>query len=46
MVTKIYQFQNFVPTLPILQKDRTIVEWTWWRHRNPNNNKVDFPHVF
>ena len=20
--------------LPTLQKDRTTVEWTWWRHRN------------
>jgi len=22
------------PILPILQKGRTTVEWTWWRHRN------------
>jgi len=20
--------------LPILQKGRTTIEWTWWRHRN------------
>jgi len=22
------------PILPILQKGRTTVGWTWWRHRN------------
>jgi len=38
VVTKLYQFHNELPILPILQKDRTKVEWTWWRHRNANNN--------
>jgi len=33
MVTKIYQFHNELPILTILQKGRTTVEWTWWRHR-------------
>ena len=37
MVTKIYQFHNAPPILPILQKDRTTVELTRWRHRNANN---------
>jgi len=34
MVTRIYKFHNVYPILPILQKGRTTVEWTWWRHPN------------
>ena len=45
MFTKIYQFNNVPPILPILQKGRTTVEWTWWRHRNANN-KICSPQSF
>ena len=38
LVTKIDQFHNLPPILPILQKGRTTLEWTGWRHRNVNNN--------
>ena len=34
MVLKIYHFHYLLPILPNLQKGRTSVEWTWWRHRN------------
>jgi len=27
-------FPLFAPILSILEKGRTTVEWTWWRHRN------------
>jgi len=37
MVTKLCQFHNVPPILPILQIGRTAVKWTWWRHRNANN---------
>jgi len=43
MVTKIYKFHNVSYILPILQKGRTTVEWTWWRHRNANNIGVSPP---
>ena len=32
-----YQFHSVPSIWPILQKGRTTVEWTWWRHRNSNN---------
>jgi len=37
MVTKVYQLHDVLPNLPILQKGRTTIEWTWWRPRNANS---------
>jgi len=46
MITKIYKFHNVSPILPILQKDCTTVEWTWWRLRNTNNEGLSPPKFF
>jgi len=32
--------------LPILQKGRITVEWTWWCHRNANNKGLSSPPKF
>jgi len=44
MITKTYEFYNLPHILPILQKGRTTVEWTWWHHRNAK--KRFFPQRF
>ena len=37
VATSQYQFHNVPPIWPILQKGRTTIGWTWWRHRNQNS---------
>jgi len=34
---QIISIPQYAPILPLLQKGRTTVEWTWWRHRNANS---------
>jgi len=46
MVVARCQSNNVPPIWSLLQKGRTTVGWTWWRHRNANNKVCASPKFF